>query len=138
MICDRTSLPASPLSTASFHLTTKKLHHMTTNAPSSYAPLWTFIDDIVSTGTIIYFRILFPASIYKKDFMRLHRLQMFKTSRNLQYYHTLDLKINSKSYSGWSKSTGYSFKRLASVFIFVGNVLILLFPSILNILIMSL
>lgn len=49
---------------------------------------------------------------------------MFKTWRNLQYYHTADLKI----YGGWSKSTEHLLKRLASVFIFVGNVFILLFP----------
>lgn len=55
---------------------------------------------------------------------------MFKTWRNLQYYCTLNFKVN--------ESRGHLFERMANVFIFVGNVFILLFPSILNILIMGL
>lgn len=68
---------------------------------------------------------------------------MFKTWRSLQYYYTLYFKINKLTMGEANLTMGEAnledtFKWMTSIFIFSGNIFILLLPSILNILIRGL
>ena len=137
------------------------------DARSGCESLWIFIDQIVLIGSITSLRVLFlpifsnnihvdvwqkrtqycnyppiknkikfKEKSYKKfsrEFIDKGCLKLGEIDNMTAYWI-----LKSKSYSGWNKSRKNLFWRMANVFIFVGNVFILLFPSILSILIMGL